>query len=46
VAVDIMHRFSVELCAMLDRMFAACWKRPVIAFPVIQMMIYVPVKVL
>jgi len=45
VAVDIMHRLSVELCAVLRRMLAARRKGPVIAMAVVEVMIYVPVKV-
>ena len=45
MAVDIMHRVSVKLCAMLGWMLAARREAPVIAMSVVEMMVYVPVKV-
>jgi len=45
VAVDIMHCLSVELCSVLRRMLTARRKGPVIAMSVVEVMIYVPVKV-
>jgi len=45
VAVGIMHCASVELSAMLGGMLAARREGPMIAFPVVKMMIYMPIKV-
>ena len=45
VAVDIMHRFSVEFCSVFGWVLAACWVGAVIAVSIVQMMIYVAVKV-
>jgi hypothetical protein len=45
VAMDIMHRVPVELCAMLSRMLAAGRQGAVIALSIVEVMIYVPVKV-
>ena len=46
MAVNIMHRVSVKLCPALGWMFSPCWKRPVIAVSIVEMMVYMPVKVL
>ncbi len=43
--MDIVHRTSVELLAVLSRMLATRREGSMIAVPVIEMMIYVPVKV-
>jgi len=45
VAVDIVHRLSMELCAMFGWMLTARREGPMIAMPVVEVMIYVPVKV-
>ena len=45
VAVDIMHRLSVELRAVLGWVLIARREIPMVAMPVVKMMIYMPIKV-
>ncbi len=43
-AVDVVHRVSVEFYAVVSRVFTAGWKTSMIAVAIIEMMVYVPVK--
>ena len=45
MAVNIMHGLAVEFCTAFGRMLAARREATVISMPVVEVMIYVPVKV-
>jgi hypothetical protein len=44
MAVYIVHCLAVKFCALLRWTFAARWHRPVIAFAIVEMMIYVSIE--
>ena len=45
MAAGIVHRFAVELRAMIGRMLAASGRWPMIALAIVEVMIYVTVEV-
>ena len=46
VAVDVMHRVSAELRAVFGRVFTAGWETSMIAVAIVEMMVYMPIKML
>jgi hypothetical protein len=44
MATWVMHRLAVKFCTVFRRMLAACWRRPVVALAVVQMMIDVSIE--
>ncbi len=45
-AVDVMHCAAMECLAVLSRVFTAGWETPMIAVAIVEMMVYMPVKML
>jgi len=40
----VMHRLALKLCAVVRRVFAAGWKRTVVALAKVEIVIDMPVK--
>jgi hypothetical protein len=46
MAVYIVHGLAVKFCAVLRWTLAACWHWPLIAFAIVEMMIYVSIEMI